>query len=248
MGRRFVSWEAGLAGFAERPVLGWGPANYMAPFGRYVGASGADLPTNDHAHNVLIEVAATKGLAGFAAYLAIWGLTFAVVLRAARGAEPREQAFALFAGAALLGQFVQSQALFGTASSALQYTLLMAVAVGLEVSTRPPDGGPRMPVAVAPSVSPRPPARRPRDRRGGLVRLGSGLQPGHSRGRRRALPGGDVGAGPLHGRAAAGGGRVRSARQRPAADSCSRTSPPTGGCSAPPGPTGKPPRRSRPSR
>ena len=149
MGRRFVSWEAGLAGFAERPVLGWGPANYMAPFGRHVGASGAELPTNDHAHNMLIEEAATKGLAGLAAYLAVWGLTFTVVLRAARGAEPREQAFALFTGAALLGQFVQSQALFGTASSALQHTLLMAVAVGLEASARPPDGGPRLPAAVA---------------------------------------------------------------------------------------------------
>ena len=149
MGRRFASWEAGLAGFAERPVLGWGPANYVAPFGRYVGASGADLPTNDHAHNMLIEVAATKGLAGLAAYLAIWGLTFAVVLRAARVAEPGEQAFALFAGAALLGQFVQSQALFGTASSALQYTLLIAVAVGLEAPTRPPGGGSRLPAAVA---------------------------------------------------------------------------------------------------
>ena len=149
MGRRFVSWEAGLAGFAERPVLGWGPANYMAPFGRYVGEGGADLPTNDHAHNMLIEVAATNGLAGLAAYLAVWGLTFWVFLRAARAAEPREQAFALFAGTALLGQFVQSQALFTTASSALQYTLLMAVAVGLEVSARPPDAGPRMPAAVA---------------------------------------------------------------------------------------------------
>ena len=44
---------------------------------------------------------------------------------------------------------MQSQALFGTASSALQYTLLLAVAVGLETSTRPPGGGPRLPAAVA---------------------------------------------------------------------------------------------------
>ena len=149
MGRRFASWEAGVKGFADRPLLGWGPANYMAPFGRHVGAMHADLPTNDHAHNMLIEEAATKGLAGLAAYLAIWALTFAVVLRAARGAEPREQAFALFTGAALLGQFVQSQALFGTASSALQYTLLLAVAVHLETSSRRADGGPRLPPAVA---------------------------------------------------------------------------------------------------
>ena len=95
MGRRFASWEAGLKGFAERPVLGWGPANYMAPFGRHVGAGGADLPTNDHAHNMLVEEAATKGVAGLAAYLAIWALTFTVILRAARAAEPREQAFVI---------------------------------------------------------------------------------------------------------------------------------------------------------
>ena len=143
MGRRFASWEAGLAGFAERPVLGWGPANYVAPFGRHVDSTAADLPTNDHAHNVLIEEAATKGLAGLAAYLAIWGLTFVTVLRAARAAPPREQAFALFTGAALLGFLVQSQALFGTASSALQYTLLLTVAVALETSTQPPGAGPR---------------------------------------------------------------------------------------------------------
>ena len=149
MGRRFASLEAGLKGFADRPVLGWGPANYMAPFGRHVGAAAADLPTNDHAHNMLIEEAATKGVAGLAAYLAIWALTFTAILRAARAAEPREQAFALFTGAALLGQLVQSQALFGTASSALQYTLLLAVAICLETSTRLPDRGPRLPAAVA---------------------------------------------------------------------------------------------------
>ena len=95
MGRRFASWEAGLKGFAERPVLGWGPANYMAPFGRHAGAGGADLPTNDHARNMLVEEAATKGVAGLAAHLAIWALTFTVILRAARAAEPREQAFVI---------------------------------------------------------------------------------------------------------------------------------------------------------
>ena len=148
MGRRLGSWEAGVEGFADRPLLGWGPANYMAPFGRHVDAAHADLPTNDHAHNMLIEVAATKGLAGLAAYLAIWALTFAVVLGAARRSPPPEQAFALFTGAALLGQLVQSQALFGTASSSLHYTLLLAAAVFLETSARPADAGPRLPAAV----------------------------------------------------------------------------------------------------
>lgn len=149
MGRRLASWEAGVRGFADRPLLGWGPANYLAPFGRHVDAAHADLPTNDHAHNMLIEVAATRGLAGLAAYLAVWGLTFRVVLRAARAAEPGERAFALFVGAALLGQLVQSQALFTTATSSLQYTLLLAAAIWLETSARPAAAGPRPAAAGA---------------------------------------------------------------------------------------------------
>ena len=143
LGNRMASWRAGLRGYAARPVLGWGQDNYEVAFGRYVTGQGTIMPTNDHAHNVLIEVATTTGTLGLAAYLAIWVLTFVAILRGARGVDDREQAFALFAGAALLSQWVQTQTLFHTSSSMMLYVLLLAVAVRFERSAWPPKAGPK---------------------------------------------------------------------------------------------------------
>ena len=142
LSNRMTSWQAGLRGYAARPVLGWGQSNYEAAFGRHVTGQGAIMPTNDHAHNVPIEVAATQGTLGLAAYLALWVLTFVALLRGARGGDGREQAFALFAGAALLSQWVQTQTLFHTSSSLMLHGLLLAVAIRFESVAWPPKAGP----------------------------------------------------------------------------------------------------------
>lgn len=149
LGKRLAIWEAGVKGFADRPMLGWGEDNFVVLFGRHVTGYGTTLPASDHAHNRLIEEAATKGAAGLAVYVVIWILTFLVILRGSRGVDSREQAFALFAGAALLGQLVQSQALFNTASSSLQYVLLLAVAIRFEGLARLPKPGWRLPGGLA---------------------------------------------------------------------------------------------------
>ena len=92
----------------------------------------------DHAHNLLVEEAAGKGSAGLAAWLALWGLTAVVALRAARRLEdPRERALAVFAGAALAGWFVQGQTSFYTAESWLQHMLLLGFLARLEAEMRP---------------------------------------------------------------------------------------------------------------
>ena len=146
---RLAPWEAGLRGIVERPVLGWGEANYVVVFGRHVRGQGTIMPASDHAHNQLIEEAATKGVVGLAAYLAIWVLAFLAVFRAARVVDSREQALVLFAGAALLGQFVQLQALFPTASTSLQHVLLLAVIVRFEPLAWSSSPGFRLPGTVA---------------------------------------------------------------------------------------------------
>ena len=70
---RLAAWRAGLEGIAERPLLGWGPENFIVPFGKY--GTGVATTTNPHdrAHNELIEEATAKGLLGVAAYIAVWG-------------------------------------------------------------------------------------------------------------------------------------------------------------------------------
>ena len=137
LGNRLRNWQAGLAAFAERPLLGWGPDNYFVAAARHLSAPRGRARVQDHAHNLLIEEAAGKGAVGLAAWLALWGLTALVALRAAlRLQDARERALAVFAGAALAGWFVQGQTAFYTAESWLQHMLLLGLFARLEVELR----------------------------------------------------------------------------------------------------------------
>ena len=149
LSNRLEIWKPGIDGFIERPVFGWGEDNYVVVSGRYASGRGAIMPASDHAHNKLIEEAATKGLLGLAAYVAIWILTFVAILRGVRGVDARERAFGLFAGAALLGQLVQNQTLFITVTGSLQYVLLLAVTIRFGVRAWPAGAGLRLPEPLA---------------------------------------------------------------------------------------------------
>ena len=135
LGTRLRNWESGLRAFAERPLLGWGTGNYFVGSARHISARKEGNRVSDHAHNMAIEEAATKGVAGLAVYLLLWGVTGAVVVRGVRRACPREQAPAVFAGAALAGWFVQSQALFYSPSTWLQHMVLLGFAMHLEAAS-----------------------------------------------------------------------------------------------------------------
>ena len=126
LGGRVRNWEAGIRAFAERPLLGWGPGNYFVASGRYRETPSGRTEIKDHAHNMAIETAVTGGLAGLAAYVLLWGLVVATVLRLACSPSPRERALAIFVGAALAGWFVQSQTLFHSPESRLHHMLLLA--------------------------------------------------------------------------------------------------------------------------
>ena len=83
-------------------MLGWGPENFGAAFGRFASGYGAFAEPHDQAHGKLVEVAATTGVAGLLAWLALWAAAIVVLWRAARGLAGRERAFVVFAGAALI--------------------------------------------------------------------------------------------------------------------------------------------------
>ena len=142
---RLAAWKAGIEGFAERPLLGWGPGNFIAVFGRFASGHGAFAETHDHAHGKLVEVAATTGVAGLAAWVALWGLALAVLHRAVRGMDPPERVLALFVAAALAGSLVQLQSLFDTVASTLPGTLLLAFAARLEPGVLAERRQPRWP-------------------------------------------------------------------------------------------------------
>ena len=150
--QRLLAWKAGIKGFIESPILGWGPENFVAIWGRYGPEFIATLPgVLDHAHNELIEELATKGLFGLLTHAAIWGFAFHIVLRAARDMDSRERIPVLFVGAALMGHFVQSMTTLDLTVGSLQLILLLAFVAHLETGgsdpTPAPGGQARVPAS-----------------------------------------------------------------------------------------------------
>ena len=137
---RLSVWKVGIKGFLDSPMLGWGPENYIAIWGRH--GSSEFIPTMneiyDHSHNKLIEELATKGLSGLLVHVAIWGFALHIVLRAARDMDSRERVPVLFAGAALMGYFMQSMTTPDMAVGSLQFILLLAFAAHLETAGSSP--------------------------------------------------------------------------------------------------------------
>ena len=138
---RLAAWDAGIKGAVERPVLGWGPDNYIVPYGKYAAGIATTYDAHDHPHSEFIEEAATKGVLGAAAYVALWVWIFVVLVRTVRrgrgsGPPPAgvEQALPLFVGAALVAEAAFKQTLFANIVGSLQYTLLFGFVVGLEAA------------------------------------------------------------------------------------------------------------------
>ena len=136
-GRR-ASWSAGLRGFLSKPVLGWGPENFIIASGRHFSAASGVQETFDQAHNKLIEELTTKGLLGFLTYMSLWALMLTAVVRRIRQERSGEQLFVMFLGAAMAGYFVQNLFLFDTPATVLQFVVLLGFAAHLEATSERP--------------------------------------------------------------------------------------------------------------
>jgi len=77
MKSRFVVWEMGWKGFLERPILGWGPENFITVFGRHFNSCmflpecGGEI-WFDRVHNIVLDTLVTTGIVGLLSYLAIF--------------------------------------------------------------------------------------------------------------------------------------------------------------------------------
>ena len=157
---RLAAWQAGLEGIAERPLLGWGPENFIVPYGKHGRGAATTTYAHDRAHNEFVEEMTAKGLLGAAAYTAIWILTFVVVARYAKACQgprappepPHGQALAMFVGAALVADLLLKQTLFAHPAGLMQYTLLLAFVISLEAEMRQQGSVPGRPKRVARAV------------------------------------------------------------------------------------------------
>ena len=98
---RLMQWKAGLAGFRDRPLLGFGIDNYQlvwsAHFDPRIEQLGMDV--FDRAHNQYIEILATTGIIGALAFLALWAAIAYSLYRAFAASRLTAPELAIFTGA-----------------------------------------------------------------------------------------------------------------------------------------------------
>jgi len=77
---RLRSWNIGLKGFKERPILGWGIGNYNVVFNKHYDPwyliKGEQATWFDKTHNQIIDLLSLTGILGTLSYLAIFFVLF----------------------------------------------------------------------------------------------------------------------------------------------------------------------------
>jgi putative inorganic carbon (HCO3(-)) transporter len=123
-----MMWRDTIPMIVERPLLGHGPDNFAEPFKRYAGedlrAFVPDIGPIDKAHNEFLQVAATTGLLGLAAYLWVFVSYFRNAYRS--GGWPL---LALSGG--VLAYIVQLQTAFTTIATGVTFWAILGVSVAV---------------------------------------------------------------------------------------------------------------------
>src|SRR3989344_2518831 len=136
---RLIVWAAGLRGFRERPLVGWGWENYQAAFNAHFDpAITRDIgsrPWYDRAHNVVVEILTTTGILGLLTYAAIYIAAW-YLLRVARKKEKITNAEYALAVAFGVAYVFQNLFVFDTLNSYLMLILTLASVSILPVSER----------------------------------------------------------------------------------------------------------------
>lgn len=119
---RLHAYQAGLAAWAERPVLGYGPDAFVVAFDGHApdGAELARGESFDRAHSAPVEALVTTGIVGLAAWGNLWATTGLALWR-------RRAVVGMAMGAAYLA-FSLSQ--FDTAATMPVVALVWAMAIG----------------------------------------------------------------------------------------------------------------------
>ena len=71
---RFLIWNMSWQGFKERPILGWGPENYILVFNKYYDPAMYNQEQwFDRSHNVIFDWLISAGALGLLTYLSLFG-------------------------------------------------------------------------------------------------------------------------------------------------------------------------------
>lgn len=136
---RIEAFETASDAFLARPLLGWGPENYLVAWGLHSTFDEA-IEIYDQAHNKALEALVTTGGVGLLAHLALWGAMGWALLRAARRGEGGDRMLALGVAAAAAAYFTQNMFLFDSPVTVMLFAMLAAFAAWEEGQARATRG------------------------------------------------------------------------------------------------------------
>lgn len=153
---RVYAWRASARAAAERPLFGWGLDNYRNAFDRHFPpeihtAAGAEF-WFDRAHNWVMDIGTTTGLAGLTIYAGFYGMVLLFLWQ--RWFQRRDQADTLLMMALVLAYLLQGLFTFDTVNTDIILYLVLAYVAYLHAGA-----------ATCPDVHPgdkSPPTRRSR--------------------------------------------------------------------------------------
>ena len=119
--------KAALHGYAERPLLGFGPQNFSVVWGKYVPSDWNDYEkVFSDSHNIFLEVMVTTGTLGIVAYGLLCALLIGVAIKrvfSSRGNFPPLLDLAM--AVTLMGYLVVSMVMINTSTFALYFAVLI---------------------------------------------------------------------------------------------------------------------------
>jgi len=138
---RFLIWKIAVDAIRERPLIGWGPENFILPFAKYYNPLlFSNEPWFDRVHNMYLEWLVAGGILGFLAYVTLYIITFITLWQLWRRQVFGAGAVAVFSGL-ILAYLLQNFFVFDTIITYLFITLLFAFFHSMESASGEPDTG-----------------------------------------------------------------------------------------------------------
>ncbi len=110
-GDRVIMWKIAWAGFEQRPLLGWGPENYLENFERnyqldYFKPTQGFGAWFDRAHSMIFDYLAATGVLGLLSYLSIYVVLGIALFKSIKSKVKEGQGFHVLVNALLIALFV----------------------------------------------------------------------------------------------------------------------------------------------
>ena len=124
---RFMIWGIAKDAFRERPLLGWGPGNFIIPYAKHYNPNlFGNEPWFDRVHNMHFEWLVAGGIVGFAAYMVLI-LSSVIVLWRLWYRNHLEAISVSFLGGLLVAYLVQNTFVFDTVITYMYFALFLAL-------------------------------------------------------------------------------------------------------------------------